>query len=103
MDILPPGAIVVNVARGALLDESALIQRLTSGRLRGAVLDVFREEPLPVSSPLWSLRNALITPHVAAVSPRLFWKRELALFLDNWERYRAGHPLRNQIDKQAGY
>jgi len=103
MDILRPGAIVVNMARGALLDEGALIGRLSSGRLRGAVLDVFNEEPLPGSSPLWQLRNVLITPHVAAVSPRLFWNRELALFLDNWERYRAGRPLRNLIDKQAGY
>jgi phosphoglycerate dehydrogenase-like enzyme len=102
-DCLKPGAIVVNMARGALLDEDALIRNLTSGRLRGAVLDVFEEEPLPVTSPLWGLRNVLITPHVAAVSPRLFWKRELELFLDNWERYRAGVPLRNQIDKRAGY
>ena len=103
MDCLRAGAIVVNVARGALLDEEALIQRLAAGRLRGAVLDVFLEEPLPVASPLWGMRNVLITPHVAAVSPRLFWERALELFLDNWERYRAGMPLRNQIDKHAGY
>lgn len=103
LDCLKPGAIVVNVARGALLDEEALVRSLGAGRLRGAVLDVFREEPLPVTSPLWGMRNVLITPHVAAVSPRLFWKRELELFLDNWERYRAGMPLRNQIDKHAGY
>lgn len=103
MDNLRPGAIVVNVARGALLDEAALVRQLASGRVRGAVLDVFQEEPLPPSSPLWSIRNVLITPHVAAVSPRRFWQRELALFLDNWERYRAGRPLRNLVDKQAGY
>lgn len=103
MDCLPPGAIVVNVARGALLDEPALAVRLRDGRLRGAVLDVFQQEPLPPSSPFWSLRNALVTPHVAAVSPRKFWERELELFLDNWERYRAGRPLRNQIDMDAGY
>jgi phosphoglycerate dehydrogenase-like enzyme len=103
IDCLMPGAIVVNVARGALLDEPALIQGLAQGKLRGAVLDVFLEEPLPATSPLWEMRNVLITPHVAAVSPRLFWKRALELFLDNWERYRAGMPLRNQIDKHAGY
>lgn len=103
IDCLKPDAIVVNVARGALLDEAALTRSLASGRLRGAVLDVFAEEPLPATSPLWGMRNVLITPHVAAVSPRLFWKRELELFLDNWERYRAGMPLRNQIDKRAGY
>jgi phosphoglycerate dehydrogenase-like enzyme len=102
-DCLKPNAIVVNVARGALLDEDALIRNLAHGRLRGAVLDVFAEEPLPVTSPLWGMRNVLITPHVAAVSPRLFWERALELFLDNWERYRAGMPLRNQIDKHAGY
>jgi phosphoglycerate dehydrogenase-like enzyme len=102
-DCLKPNAIVVNVARGALLDEDALIRNLSNGRLRGAVLDVFAEEPLPVTSPLWGMRNVLITPHVSAVSPRLFWDRALELFLDNWERYRAGMPLRNQIDKHAGY
>lgn len=103
INCLKPGAIVVNVARGALLDQGALTRALEQGRVRGAVLDVFEEEPLPESSPLWGMRNMLITPHVAAVSPRLFWKRELELFLDNWERYRAGMPLRNQIDKHAGY
>ena len=103
IDCLKPGAIVVNVARGALLDEDALIRRLAGGMLRGAVLDVFAKEPLPVTSPLWGMRNVLITPHVAAVSPRLFWERALELFIDNWERYRAGMPLRNQIDKHAGY
>jgi phosphoglycerate dehydrogenase-like enzyme len=103
VDCLKAGAIVVNMARGALLDEPALTRRLQEGGLRGAVLDVFAEEPLPAGSPLWGMRNVLITPHVAAVSPRLFWKRELELFLDNWGRYRAGMPLRNQIDKHAGY
>jgi phosphoglycerate dehydrogenase-like enzyme len=103
MDCLPRGAIVVNVARGALLDEDALITRLADRRLRGAVLDVFGQEPLPTTSPLWRLDNALLTPHVAAVSPRMFWERELELFLDNWQRYQAGRPLRNRIDKDAGY
>jgi phosphoglycerate dehydrogenase-like enzyme len=103
LDCLPAGAIVVNVARGALLDESALIHRLVRGTLRGAVLDVFREEPLPPTSPLWGLRQVLLTPHVAAISPRRFWERELELFLDNWVRYRRGDPLRNLVDKDAGY
>ena len=103
LDCLPPRAIVVNVARGALIDESALIDRLTRGSLRGAVLDVFGEEPLPPTSPLWGLRQVLLTPHVAAVSPRRFWERELALFLDNWVRYRRGDSLRNLVDKDAGY
>ncbi len=103
LDRLPPGAIVVNVARGALLDEQALAEQLESGKLRGAVLDVFEEEPLPADSPLWGKSRALLSPHVSGVSPRRFWERELALILDNWRRYRAGEPLRNLVDQRAGY
>ncbi|HEX4933107.1 MAG TPA: D-2-hydroxyacid dehydrogenase, partial [Gemmatimonadaceae bacterium] len=100
---LPRGAIVANVARGALLDEEALAQGLAGGQIRGAVLDVFQEEPLPAASRLWSLPNALVTPHVAYVSPRLYWRRAVDLFLDNWSRYVRGAPLRNVVDKDAGY
>lgn len=103
LDCLPRGAIVVNVARGALLDELALAERLSRGEIRGAVLDVFRDEPLPPDSPLWRVRGVLITPHVAAVSPRLFWRRALDLFLENWQRYSDGVPLRNMVDKETGY
>ena len=103
LELLPRGAIVVNVARGALLDEVALAERLSSGWLRGAVLDVFRREPLEASSPLWRLPNALVVPHVSPVSPGRFWPRQLDLFLDNWRRYVDGRPLRNLVDKQAGY
>jgi phosphoglycerate dehydrogenase-like enzyme len=103
LDALPPRAVVVNVARGALLDEEALAARLAAGRLRGAALDVFAREPLPAASPLWGLSSVLLTPHVSAVSPRGFWERELALFLDNWRRYVAGVPLRNVVDTLAGY
>jgi phosphoglycerate dehydrogenase-like enzyme len=103
LDRLPDGAIVCNVARGALVDEPALISALQSGRLRGAVLDVFAHEPLASESPLWQLPRILHTPHVAGVSPRLFWERLTSLFLDNWARYRKGAPLRNLVDKQAGY
>jgi phosphoglycerate dehydrogenase-like enzyme len=100
---LRPGAIVVNVARGALLDEDALGAAVAAGRLRGAVLDVFRDEPLAADSPLWQLRSVLVTPHVSPVSPGRFWPRQLELFLDNWRRYVEGAPLRNLVDKQAGY
>ena len=103
LDRLPPTAIVVNVARGALLDEAALVTRLRDGRLRGAVLDVFREEPLEPASELWQLRQVLLTPHVSPVSPGRFWPRQLDLFLDNWRRFTMGEPLRNLVDKQAGY
>ena len=100
---LPQGAIVVNVARGALLDEDAVADLLERGRLRGAVLDVFREEPLPATSRLWSLPNALIMPHTSPVSPRRYWPRQLDLFLTNWHRYARGESLLNLVDKQAGY
>lgn len=103
LDALPAGAIVVNVARGALLDETALLERLRAGRLRGAVLDVFREEPLRADHPFWGMRSVVLTPHVSPVSPGRFWPRQLDLFLDNWRRYRRGEPLRNVVDKRAGY
>lgn len=103
IDCLRVGAIVVNVARGALIDEHALVLALRAGKLRGAALDVFREEPLTPDDALWKAPAMLITPHVAAISPRLFWPRALDLFLDNWERYRTGAPLRNVVDKDAGY
>lgn len=100
---LPAGAIVANVARGAVLDTDALVQALRAGRLRGAVLDVFDEEPLPPDSPLWELSQVLLTPHVSAVSPGRFWDRQLALFEENWRRWAAGKPLLNTVDKRAGY
>jgi phosphoglycerate dehydrogenase-like enzyme len=97
------GAILVNVARGALVDEVALAQQLAVGELRGAVLDVFQSEPLAADSPLWQLRNALLSPHISPVSPGKFWPRALDVFCDNWRRYDRGEPLRNLVDKQAGY
>ena len=103
LDLLPPETIVVNVARGAQVDEDALAERLASGRLRGAVLDVFRTEPLPSSSPFWQMRQVLVSPHISPVSPGRFWPRQLDLFLDNWRRYSTGEPLKNLVDKRAGY
>ena len=103
LDLLRPNAVVVNVARGALVDEAALIDRLRTRRIHGAALDVFQEEPLASDSPLWQLRSALVTPHVSPVSPGRFWARELDLFLDNWRRFVRGEQLRNLVDKNAGY
>lgn len=103
LKLLRAGAIVVNVARGSLVDEDALAAAVAEGRLRGAVVDVFREEPLPASSPLWGPRQIVLTPHVSPISPGRFWPRQLDLFLDNWRRYREGQPLRNLVDKRAGY
>lgn len=101
--LLPPGAVVVNVARGALVDEDALHESLVSGHVRGAYLDVFRHEPLPESHPFWRDPRVLITPHVSGVSPARHWGRALSLFEDNWRRYVAGEPLRNVVDPTAGY
>lgn len=97
------GAVLVNVARGALVDEDALVEVLRGGHLRGAVLDVFREEPLASNHPLWQLRSALLSPHISPVSPGRFWPRALELFCDNWQRYVRGQSMRNVVDKHAGY
>ena len=105
--MLPQGAIVANIGRGSLVDEPALIAALGGAggtrRLRGAVLDVFAEEPLPAANPLWGMSNVLVTPHVSATSPGRFWSRMLPLFLDNWVRWDRGEPLRNVVDLEAGY
>lgn len=100
--LLPAGALLVNVARGGVLDEQALIERLRGGHLRGAALDVFAHEPLPANSPLWALSNVLVLPHVSPTSNR-FWRRQVDLIADNARRFLAGQPLLNTVDKHAGY
>jgi phosphoglycerate dehydrogenase-like enzyme len=100
--MLPDGAVVINVARGGVVEEDALIQALREGRLRGAGLDVFGREPLPKDSPLWALPNVLVLPHVSGASHR-FWRRQTDLVIENLRRYAAGEPLLNTVDKQAGY
>lgn len=95
-------AALINVARGDVVDEAALVEALRSGSIRGAGLDVYVDEPLPEASPLWELENVCLTPHVGGVSPR-FWERETELILENLQRYLAGESLLNVVDKQAGY
>ena len=95
-------AVLVNVARGSLVDEAALLDALRSGRLRGAALDVFEREPLPREHPFWDMPNVLILPHVSSYSAR-FWERETELVQDNIRRYLAGETLRNVVDPRAGY
>ena len=99
---LKPGAWVINVARGELIDERALARALRDGRLGGAVLDTFREEPLPPSSPLYDLPNVILTPHTSWSSTRVL-ERSVGLFCDNLRRYAAGEPLVNVVDPTAGY
>jgi phosphoglycerate dehydrogenase-like enzyme len=102
LERLPAGAVVVNVARGSVLDTDALIRLLRAGRLRGAALDVFEREPLPPDSPLWSMPNVLVTPHVSGTTDG-YWRREGRLILENLRRYLAGEDLLNRVDKEAGY
>jgi phosphoglycerate dehydrogenase-like enzyme len=99
---LQPHALVINVGRGSLLDEDALIEALAAGTLAGAALDVFAREPLPPSSPLWRMPNVIVSPHAAGVSVKED-ERILALFVDNLGRYLAGGPLINAYDPSRGY
>ena len=100
--LMKPDAWLVNVARGKLVDEAALIDALESGTIAGAALDVFEHEPLSASSPLWGLRNAVLTPHVAGFLAD-YWEAACALFAANLTRYLSGEALANTVDKQKGY
>ena len=99
---MKPGAWVINVARGELVDERALIRALRDGRLGGAVLDTFLEEPLPPASPLYEVPNLIITPHTAWSSTRVL-DRSVGLFAENLRRYAEGRSLANVVDPNAGY
>jgi phosphoglycerate dehydrogenase-like enzyme len=97
-----PTARLINVGRGELVDEPALVAALEAGRIGGAALDVFEREPLPASSPLWDLPGVIVSPHMSADA--VGWREQLGeLFLDNLRRWCAGHPLRNVVDKSVGY
>ena len=102
LDRMKPGAVLINVGRGAVIDEQALIQALREGKLGGAALDVFATEPLPPESPLWDLPNVLLTPHTAALSIREN-ERIVQLFIKNLWRYIRGEPLLNRVDPQRLY
>jgi phosphoglycerate dehydrogenase-like enzyme len=102
IEALPPSCIFVNVGRGGVVDEPALVDGLRERRIAGAVLDVFATEPLPDSSPLWTLPNVLVTPHAAALSAREN-ERIVELFADNLRRYLDGRPLRNVVEPGVFY
>jgi len=99
---MKPDAWLINIARGAIVDEDALLEALRERRIGGACLDVFTEEPLAEDSPFWDLPNVIITPHNSWSSPRL-QEREAELFLENLRRYVEGEPLLNVVDKRMGY
>ena len=99
---MKPDAVLVNVSRGRLVDETALASALHARQIGGAALDVFEQEPLPEDSPLWSLPNVLITPHTSGFRPD-HWDAATDLFAENLRRFDAGKPLLNVVDQQAGY
>ena len=102
LSLTKTGAYFLNVGRGATVDEPALVRCLQQGILAGAGLDVFSEEPLPASSPLWNMPNVIITPHVAGLTEYSL-PRIVDIFCDNLQRYRVGLPLRNLVDPEVGY
>jgi D-2-hydroxyacid dehydrogenase (NADP+) len=102
LEIMKPTAILVNVARGRLVDEDALADALEAGRIAGAGLDAFVREPLPPDHRLWALPNVLISPHTAAFG-RDYWGPAVDLFLENVRRFRRQEPLLNVVDKVHGY
>lgn len=99
---MKPGARFINVGRGALVDETALVDALTAGRLAGAALDVFMEEPLPPRSPLWHAPNLIVSPHMSG-DTHDYLEVVAAGFAQNLRRFAAGEPLHNVVDKQLGF
>ena len=100
--LLPTHARLVNIGRGPVVVEAALIEALRAGELAGAALDVFEHEPLDAGSPLWEMPNVIVSPHIGgdvADTPAAFSRA----FLANLERYMAGEPLQNVVDKQLGF
>lgn len=102
LTLMKPSAFLINVARGALVDEEALVEALRTRRIAGAAIDVAEREPLAPDSPLWSLNNVIITPHVANLTESL-WERQGAIMMENLERWFGGRELMNLVDKERGY
>ena len=100
--LLPPRCVVINVGRGSLVDEEALLAALRAGRLSGACLDVFEKEPLPEGHPFWATPGVMVTPHMAYASPRTV-ERGASIFSENLRRFLSGEPLLNRVDTERGY
>lgn len=99
---MKPGSFLIDISRGGILDHGALIEALNSGHLAGAALDVYPVEPLPESSPLWEMKNVILTPHLAGSTPQYF-PRAMDLFILNLNRYLSDRPLLNRYDHDLGY
>lgn len=101
-EAMKPSAVLINIGRGPVVDESALVDALRARRIQGAALDVFETEPLPPGHPFYSLDNVLLSPHTADQTSD--WKeRSMRLLLENFHRYRSGEPLLNVVNKKLGY
>jgi phosphoglycerate dehydrogenase-like enzyme len=100
--LMKPSAFLVNIARGPVIVEQALIEALRTGVIAGAALDVFEQEPLPADSPLWEMDNVIVTPHISG-GTEIYNARATAIFTDNLRRYLSGAPLRNVVDPSRGY
>lgn len=99
---MKPGSLIIDVSRGSIVDHGALIEALNSGHLAGAALDVYPIEPLPESSPLWEMKNVILSPHLAGTTPQYF-SRAVDLFIHNLGHYLADRPLLNRYDPALGY
>ena len=99
---MQPGSYLINIARGGVVNEAALLEALRDDHLAGAALDVFAQEPLPAESPFWTLPNVIVTPHKGWAPPQTIGAA-LQLFAANLCRFAAGEPLLNPMDKQRGY
>jgi phosphoglycerate dehydrogenase-like enzyme len=102
LELIKRGALLINVARGKLIDDAAVANALRDGRLGGAALDVFTREPLEADSPYWDLPNVIVTPHTAGAMAD-YWTPLVTLFAENLRRFEDGRELLNVVDKQAGY
>ena len=102
LEAMKPTAVLINLARGALIDEAALAQALRQQQIAGAALDVFEEEPLPADSPLWQFENVILSPHVSGFTPH-YDERASDLFVENLRRYLNEEPLLNLVERSRGY
>jgi phosphoglycerate dehydrogenase-like enzyme len=100
--MMKPTSYLINIGRGGLVDEPALIEALQQRWIAGAGLDVFAREPLPADSPLWDMDNVIITAHYAGRTPQ-HEERAMAIFTDNLQRYATNQPLKNVVDRERGY
>jgi phosphoglycerate dehydrogenase-like enzyme len=102
LEAIKPSAFLINIGRGGVVDESALVRALQEGWIAGAGLDVFAQEPLPASSPLWKMDNVILSPHIAGLTPH-YNERAADVFGKNLRRYLDRRPLLNQVDLETGF